>query len=232
MGPRDRNVVSVLLPCPWAAPAETIMSVRQSSPLTPRPEALPVLGPLGQRSLAHPHVPWEQFRERRLASACCILLRGCCILNTLPLRFHGASCSPPARPVPGFLGQGPVSAGSRAQPAGMSSRRRLLGQQAAQHPFCPRSPRPSSQDEGKPPLIPSVLTFRVSPPDPVPRDPSSCCPTQPLPSDRALTPLPFVEGLRALEGRPPGEGCWTSAPRGRCSVELAHLCGWGRPSLP
>ena len=75
MGPRDRNMVSVRLPCPWAAPAEAIMSVRQSSPLTPRPEVFPVLGPLGQRSLAHPHVPWEQSRERRLASACWILSR-------------------------------------------------------------------------------------------------------------------------------------------------------------
>lgn len=104
MGPRDRNMVSVLLPCPWAAPAEAIMSVRQSSPLTPRPEVFPVLGPLGQRSLAHPHISWERSRERRLAAACWILLRGCCILKTLPLRFHGASRSPPVKPVPGFPG--------------------------------------------------------------------------------------------------------------------------------
>lgn len=104
MGPRDRNMVSVFLPCPWAAPAEAIMSVRQSSPLTPRPEVFPVLGPLGQRSLAHPHISWERSRERRLATACWILLRGCCILKTLPLRFHGASRSPPVKPVPGFPG--------------------------------------------------------------------------------------------------------------------------------
>lgn len=63
-------------------------------------------------------------------------------------------------------------------------------------------------------MIPSMLTFRVSPPDPVPQDPSSCCPTQPLPSDQAPTLLPLMGGLRALEGRPPGEGCQTSAPRG------------------
>ena len=214
MGPRDRNMVSVRLPCPWAAPAEAIMSVRQSSPLTPRPEVFPVLGPLGQRSLAHPHVPWEQSRERRLASACWILLQGCCILKTLPLRFHGASCSPPARPLPGFLGRGPVSAGNLVQSVGMLSGRRLLRQQAAQHPFCPWSLWPSSQDKGKPPLILSMLTFRVSPPDPAPQDPSSCCPTQPLLSDQAPTLLPLVGGLRALEGRPLGEGCRTSAPRG------------------
>lgn len=127
-------------------------------------------------------------------------------MKTLPLRFHGASCSPPARPVPGFLGRGPVSAGNQAQPAGMSSRRRLLRQQAAQHPFCPRSPRPSSQDEGKPPLIPSVLTFGVSPPDPVPQDPSSCCPTQPRPSDRALTPPSPCGGPEGFRRQAPRRG--------------------------
>lgn len=88
MGPRDRNMVSVLLP-QLAAPAEAIMSVRQSSPPAPRPEVFPVLGLLGQRSLAHPHTSWERSRERRPAAACWILLRGCCILKTLPLRFHG-----------------------------------------------------------------------------------------------------------------------------------------------
>lgn len=205
------GTVFVLLTWPWAAPAKTIVCFRQSGPLTPAaPESCQCSGPGRPRGLAHPRVPWGRSRDRRPASACWILSRGCCSSKDAPAELPRSLLLCAARPVPGLPALRPrlcweseLSLMGRLPPGQHLPR----GQQTGRHPFCPLEPQPSNQNEGKPPLIPCTLTFGVSPPGLDLLCLQRLYPgRQALPTGPAQTLLPLHTRPRALKGRPPRRG--------------------------